>query len=512
MVMTQQVDSSKTTLNILNVSKTFVGNVVLSNFDLELKEGEIVALIGQNGSGKSTLIKILSGFHDPDPGARVFLGRRDVTADLGQKPENTGMAFVHQDLPLVPSMTIIENLRISEFKTGFGGRILWKKESEIVAGYLARVGLDVPPQTKIDQLSVTERALVAIARSLSEIESGDDLDARLLVLDEPTTYLPKDGVERLFSVMRDLASQGISILFVSHRLDEVIDYCSRAVVLRGGEKVADLALDRKTQRDLVELMLGQTPEEIYPANNSRVGKEFLSVKNLVGAQIAGIDFAVKSGEILGFVGLPGEGYEELPYLLVGAKRASSGALEIDGSLVDARSITPSKAFSKGLVMLPADRKGASGAADITVGSNLSLPTLKQFVTAGVLQKKKERQVVQGELDDAQVVPSNPAAALATLSGGNQQKVLIRKWSFARPKVYVLHEPTQGVDVGAKRQVFGELVRMAEEGAAVLICSVEFEDLVNLCDRVHVVRKGKIYKTLEGSALSVRDLALAVLER
>lgn len=501
-----------TTLSAVNVSKTFVGNTVLADFDLTLSQGEIVALIGQNGSGKSTFIKILSGFHPPDDGAKFSLGSRDITEKLGSRASETGMAFVHQDLPLIPSMSIIENLRITDFETGFGGRIRWKHESIVVSKYLDMVGLDVDPRARVDHLSVTEQALVAIARGLSEIDSGDDLEARLLVLDEPTAYLPNDGVERLFGVISKLASEGISILFVSHRLDEVIDHCSRAVVLRGGRKVADVALEGKSERDLVELMLGQTPENIYPEIRSSVGQEVIGVDGLSGSQVVEASFTAKSGEIIGFVGLPGEGYDELPYLLAGAKEATGGTLRIENSAGAFSKMTPGRAFDLGLVLLPADRKVASGAESISVGANLSLPSLRQFTSWGVLQKAKERRAVRTELGSAEVHPADPNAALATLSGGNQQKVLIRKWSYSAPKVFVLHEPTQGVDVGAKRQVFGELARLAESGSTVIISSVEFEDLVNLCNRVYVLRKGLIDRSLEGQELTVRNLALAVHER
>jgi ribose transport system ATP-binding protein len=501
-----------TTLSANNVSKTFVGVTVLSNFELTLKTGEIVALIGQNGSGKSTFIKILSGFHQPDRGAEIKLGSHDISEKLGGKARETGMAFVHQDLPLIPSMSIIENLRITDFETGFAGTIRWKRESETVSKYLAMVGLDVSPRARVDSLSVTEQALVAIARSLSEIDSGDDLGARMLVLDEPTAYLPNDGVVRLFEVIRKLADQGISILFVSHRLDEVIDYCTRAVVLRAGEKVADISLEGKVERDLVELMLGQIPEDIYPEITTTFGAEVINVEGLAGQQIKHASFTARGGEIIGFVGLPGEGYDELPYLLVGARQATKGRLTIDGENIELKRITPGKAFDRGLVLLPADRKGSSGAVDISVGYNLSIPSLKVFSRGGVLRKKKEQGTLQAELISADVRPANLRAALATLSGGNQQKVLVRKWFFSGPKVYVLHEPTHGVDVGAKRQIFAELARMAEAGASIIVVSVEFEDLVNLCHRVHVVRKGLIDSTLEGHALTVKELALAVHER
>jgi ribose transport system ATP-binding protein len=273
-----------------------------------------------------------------------------------------------------------------------------------------------------------------------------------------------------------------------------------------------LPLKGKTERDLVELMLGQTPEDIYPSKVDSSGAEVLKVDGLAGARIKEASFTLRSGEIVGFVGLPGDGYDEVPYLLVGAKSAEEGTLHIHGASLPAARMTPGIAFDKGLVMLPADRKGSSGAVDISVGSNLSLPSLRSFTSGGVLRKKKERSAVLGELSSADVRPPNPDAALATLSGGNQQKVLIRKWSYSAPMVYLLHEPTQGVDVGAKRQVFAELARMSSGGAAVVIFSVEFEDLVNMCHRVHVVRKGVIDRTLEGLDLTTKNLALAVHER
>ena len=259
-------------------------------------------------------------------------------------------------------------------------------------------------------------------------------------------------------------------------------------------------------------MLGQVPEDIYPEITGALGGEVIQVTGLSGSQLDDASFSAKRGEIIGFVGLPGEGYDELPYLLVGAKAAERGTVSLAGKTASLPKMSPGRAFDLGMVLLPADRKGASGAVSISVGSNLSLPSLKQFTSWGVLRKNREKSAVQAELTASGVHPPDPDAALATLSGGNQQKVLIRKWAYSMPKVYVLHEPTQGVDVGAKRQVFSELARMSKEGATIIISSVEFEDLVNLCHRVYVVRKGVIGKKLEGEALTVKELALAVHER
>ena len=501
------------TLSVRDVSKTFYGITVLSDFAMEIHRGEIVALIGQNGSGKSTFIKILSGFHAPDEGGTFHLGTQNVGDMLGQSPSKTGMAFIHQDLPLVPSMTILENLRIARFMTGFAGRILWKREAVEVSKILAKVGLDVSPYLRIDQLSVTERALVAIARGLSEIEAGDALESQLLVLDEPTAYLPEDGVSRLFGVLRDLSAQGVSILFISHRLDEVLDHCSRAVILRGGRKVGDVKTAGMKERDLVEIMLGQPPEDIYPDRNFPHGGEVLTVSGLSGSQVNDISFSAKRGEIIGFVGLPGEGYDQIPYLLAGATRSTGGTATVKDVVLDLPKLRPARAIANGIALLPADRKGASGAVDITVGANLTLPTLGKFTSPlHVLKGKVERDFVAKELVHATVTPPDGSARLATLSGGNQQKVLISKWATADPAIFLLHEPTQGVDVGAKRQVFIQLNKLAREGAAILISSVEYDDLANLCTRVHVIRDGRIVETFEGAALKAHDLAAAVHQR
>ncbi len=501
------------TLSVRHVAKTFNGVTVLSDVALDIARGEVVALIGQNGSGKSTFIKILSGFHSPDQGAEVSMGGENVVDVLNEGPSRTGMAFIHQDLPLIESMTILENLRVARFLTNFAHGIRWSDERETVNRILATVGLDLSPNLRISQLSVTEKALVAIARGLSEVESENALGPRLLVLDEPTAYLPQDGVKRLFQVVQGLADQGVSILFVSHRLDEVLDYCSRAIVFRGGELVGDMPTEGKSERDLVEIMLGRAPESIYPDRSAASGEIVLEVVGLAGKQVRGVDFEGYEGEIIGFVGLPGDGYEEIPYLLSGAQSCSAGMAVVNGAEIDLPSLNPAEAIRNGIVLLPADRKGSSGATTLSVGENLTLPTLSRFTKfRSIISHTVERDRVESELKRFTVTPPNQKAPLATLSGGNQQKVLLAKWAIAEPKVFILHEPTHGVDVGAKREVFTQLDLLARKGALLLISSVEYEDLVNMCDRVHVVRKGAVVRTFSGESLNAHELAAAVHAR
>jgi len=512
-MLDETVASTDVHVRARNVSKSFNGITVLSQVSFDIHRGEIVALIGQNGSGKSTFIKVLSGFHAPDEGAEIRVGTRDVTHSLHEGPSSTGLAFVHQDLALIGSLTILENLRIKQFATGLGRRIRWHEEEKEVRRILSIVGLDVSPRAKVADLTVTERALVVIARGLADIESGEGLESRLLVLDEPTAYLPQSGVERLFSVLRRLSEMGTSVLFVSHRLDEVLAYCARVVIFRSGEMVADMPIANQTERDLIELMLGQAPEDMYPAYVDPDGSPLLNVANLAGDEVTEVSFVGNAGEIVGFVGLPGSGYDKIPYLLSGAIRAASGTLEIKGETLDVTALDSRGAIAKGIALLPADRKGAGGATSLKVVENMTIPTISSFTRRfKLLHHKRERTTANAQIEHFGVKPRRSDVLLSTLSGGNQQKVLIGKWVIGAPAVLALHEPTQGVDVGAKRDVFHHLSTLAHEGALVLISSVEYEDLAHLCTRVHVMAEGRIVRTIERGELNAHDLAVAVYAR
>lgn len=496
-------------LAVQNVSKTFGAIRVLSDLTLTIQPGEIVALIGENGSGKSTFIKVLSGFHDPDKGAVVEMGGIDITDHLRAGPAKTGMGFIHQDLALVESMTIVENLRIGGFETGALGRILWKRETQAVRRILARVGLDVDPRAKVGDLSVTDRALVAIARGLAEIDLADGSEARLLVLDEPTAYLPTSGVERLFRAVAQLAAEGVSILFISHRLDEVLEHCSRVLVLRGGTLVADQPTEGRTERDLVTLMLGRAPEDLYPVYDVHPAQTILRVTGLSGGLVENLDLEACAGEIVGFVGLPGSGYEDIPYLLAGTQEATSGIVDVAGTELRAGRLDPERAIAAGVALLPADRKGASGAQSLSVSDNITVATLGDVVRRGMISHRTERDVVARQIERFDIRLPSAQSAMATLSGGNQQKALLAKWVISQPRVFALHEPTQGVDVGAKRDVFRHLTELARGGTLLVISSVEYEDLAALCTRVHVMRRGSVIRTIERDDLSAHELAVAV---
>ncbi|MEV0715819.1 sugar ABC transporter ATP-binding protein [Asanoa sp. NPDC050611] len=475
-------------LELTRVSKTFDDIRVLHDVTLAVRPGEILGLIGENGSGKSTLIKILSGYHTADAGAEIQAG---------------GMAFIHQDLALVPSMTVLENLRIARFRTGFGWRIRWSAERAGVKRFLDQVGLDVHPDTRVGDLSVTEQALVAVARGLADMDGTG-----LLVLDEPTAYLPRDGVERLFGVLRDLTAGGASAIFVSHRLDEVRELCDRVAVLRGGELV-DVVAD-KNEQELLELMLGRPVEDLYPDTAAPEGKPRLSVAGLSGGALLELSFTARPGEIIGFAGLPGSGYDEVPYLLTGARRAGGGTVRLDDVSLEAATLRPRAAIGLGMALLPADRPRAGCAPALSVRENMTLPSLPAFTRfRAIVNQRRERRIAAEQSDRYGVTPRRPESALRFLSGGNQQKVLLAKWMLGEPRVLALHEPTQGVDVGAKREIFAHLSEAAAAGAVVLMSTVEHEDLAHLCSRVHVLRGGRCVRLMEQGELTPGRLAAAV---
>ncbi len=497
-------------LRLEGLSKTFGSAKALDNVHLELAPGEVHGLVGRNGSGKSTLIKILSGFHVPDPGARLEIGGAEVPLPLvSSESSRQGLVFVHQDLGLLPDMTVLDNVRIGRFGTGPGWRIRWGSERAIVAAALERFGVDVSPDVLVGELGEVDRALVAIVRGFLDLETGAEAATRvgggILVLDEPTAYLPRDSAEQLFATVRSVAEAGTAVVFVSHRLPEVMDLTDRTTVLRDGKNVGTVITSECEEDELIELILGGQIEDFYPGAHEAQADVALRVRGISGAVAKDVDFDVHRGEIVGLTGIAGAGYDDVPYLLFGATPARSGSVEIDDgdstTTVDAAELRPARAMRAGMAMLPADRLRNSGVGDLPLSANTSLPVLGSFFRGGRLRPNLERFEMGELLRRFTVRPANPDAPLGELSGGNQQKALLGKWLQRQPPVLLLHEPTQGVDVGAKQDVFEKLRDAAEAGSAVIYCSAEYEDLAHLCDRVLVFQGGRVRAELGGSDLT-----------
>jgi len=491
-------------LQASGLSKSFGGKTVLKNFDFDLKAGEVHGLLGQNGSGKSTFIKLLSGFHTPDPGGSLQIRGKSIRLPMGlSAPHTLGLAFVHQDLGLSESMTVVENLRIGRYQTQFGWRIPWRKESARVNQELRRVGLKFSSGTTVSELRPVERALVAILRALDQIRGRRE--AGVLILDEPTSYLPRDGVDLLFLAIRDVAAQGHGVILVTHRLEEVRAITERVTILRDGVRIDTANTDSLSDSDLVQRILGRALSELYPSMPDASAEVAMSIRNLSGEGLQPFSLDVRHGEVVGLTGLLGMGHEQIPYLLFGAEPATGGTISVSGREYSLAGLTPAKAIAAGIVLLPGNRLRQGAVLTATVKENVTLPTLNRYFKHGVINLRAEHRRTKSLLKSFHVRPPEPDRLMATLSGGNQQKALVAKWFEVAPRVLLLHEPTQGVDVGARREIFRLLRQAAESGWTVLVASSEYEDLAHLCDRVVVFRHGKPRSQLTGSDLTVERI-------
>ncbi len=493
---------------IRRLSKRFGTSTVLNDVALEVMPGEVHGLLGQNGSGKSTLIKILAGFHEPEPGAELLMHGEGV--DLPIPPgvaRGLGLAFVHQHLGLVPSLTVLENLLIGDIATATRWRIDWTREAARARQTFARFNLDIDPTARIGDLPQVTRALVAIVRAFEDIRTQSRNGHGVLVLDEPTPFLPKVGVDQLFALVRSIVKEGAAVIFVSHDIDEIREITDRATVLRDGV-VAGTVVSRKASADqFVELIIGKRVSR-YKTETRDMSQTpiAVAVENVTGEIVRDVTVQVRRGEILGLTGLIGSGFDELPYLIYGARRAKQGKVTLDGHSHDLHRMSPPLAMAAKLALLPSDRLGAAGAGGLSITENMLLPVYKDFRRwfgldwGGMAGRAAE---LGREYD---VRPNRPDLVLSSLSGGNAQKVLMAKWLQTSPSLLMLDEPTQGVDVGARQQLFSAVDHAAGAGTAVMVASTDYEQLAQICDRVLVFARGRIVNVLEGSAISKDSIA------
>jgi ribose transport system ATP-binding protein len=493
--------SSRDGLLVLRgVSKTFAGTVALKDVDFDLRPGEIHALLGENGSGKSTLVKILAGYHTPDPGGECTMNGREF--DLGSAAAATacGLRFIHQDLGLIPDLTVFENLAL-----GRGGRRRWwlsdTAERHEAERLLSAVGVGLDAGRMVRDLSSAERTMVAIVRATRDVSN-------VLVLDEPTATLPADDAHRLFAMIRVIRDQGASIIYVTHRLGEVFELADRATVLRDGVRVATREVNGLTQDDLIALILGRPPSELYVHARNSTSDVVLAVRGLRGRLLRDVAFEVRAGEVFGIAGLTGSGREELIRLLAGDGAWEAGEIDVGGRRL--RSLSPRAAIKAGIVYQPADRKSRGAIPELSVADNVTLPGHALSSPLRWLGAGRERADVRLWLEHLRVSPPAPSAALATLSGGNQQRVVIARWLRRDVRVLLLEDPTHGVDVGAKRLIYQGLAEIARGGGAVVATSSDNDELAAICDRVLVLADGTGVGTLAGVELTSERLLEACL--
>jgi ribose transport system ATP-binding protein len=501
-------------LSVRHLSKSFGGAQALRDVSFDVLPGEVHGLLGKNGSGKSTLVKVLAGFHAPDDGGELRFNGELVHLPL--KPgdyRRLGMSFVHQNLGLVPSLTLLENLRLVLLTCGWAGFINWGAEEAAARAALQRFHLDLDPHERIDRITPVQRALLAIVRAFEEIELARAVTGRpgLVLLDEPTPFLPAAGVDQLFGLVRSITASGSSVVFISHDIDEVMEITDRISVLRDGRLVGELDRAAATREAIVEHIVGRSLEAAPPRAAVTPGERpaFVQVNSLSGRMLDGVSLAVRKGEILGLTGLIGSGYEEIPYLLFGARPARAGEIVLAGRApLRQADLDPRAAIDMGFALLPADRHGASGIDSLSIVENMFTPDVSRFFRGG---RMRNGQMVREAIDLGErfeVRPNDPALKLSALSGGNAQKVLIARWMNRSPVLLLLDEPTQGVDVGTRAQVFAALREAAARGMTVVCASSEAEQLALICDRVLVFAKGRISREIAGDALTKDEISAA----
>lgn len=481
------------------IQKRFPGVHALDDVDLTLQRGEVLALLGENGAGKSTLIKMLGGAHQPDEG-EIRIDGEAVAIHSAADARKAGIAVIYQEFNLVPGLTVAENLFLGREETRFGF-VDHRAEKAMAKKWLDRIGLKIDSDRKCDDLTVAQQQAVEIAKALS-------FDARLLVMDEPSAVLTEQEVESLFEVIRDLKASGIGIIYISHRLDEVDVLADRLVVLRDGRRVGDGVVAATGRKQLIEMMVGRSLEDEFPPRDVEIGMERLRVDGLGrGRAVRDVSFSVSAGEIVGFSGLVGAGRTETMRLIAGADRKDTGEIRIDGELVEFRS--PRDAIAAGVCLLSEDRKGEGLVLAHSALENFGLPNLRRFSTSGWLNESKERDEFDDYTAQLSLRLSSPDQSARELSGGNQQKVVLAKWLARHADIILFDEPTRGIDVGAKFEIYQLMNRLAAEGKAIIMVSSELPEILGMSDRIAVMREGRIVGKIENTPGTTQEDVLAL---
>ena len=486
MVTDNRPDPGKLVLEMRGISKGFPGVQALDNVDLEVGASQVHALVGENGAGKSTLLKTLSGVHQADAGSIQFMGQ-DYVADDPREAQDRGIAIIYQELNLIPDVSFAENIFAGRLPTRCG-LVRWREMYEQAARALKRLGLDIDPRTRIKDVGLGVQQLVEIARALSS-------NAKLILMDEPTSALSDQEIQRLFEVIRTLKAEGVSVVYISHRLDEIFDICDHVSVLRDGRLIGSKPLADTNREELIEMMVGRKVSSFFPKENIPTEGEVLRVTGLRrGSELKDISLTVHAGEIVGVAGLMGAGRTELARAIFGADTVDAKEVAVRGQTVAIHS--PADAIRAGIVLLTVDRRGEGLFLDMSLADNMAYPILRKLSRLmGLLDHREKRRLCEKRIDELRIVPANPDATAGTLSGGNQQKVVLGKWLNAEPKVIILDEPTRGIDVGAKAEIHALMSQLANDGAGILMISSELPEVLGMSDRVLVMRQGELAKEL-----------------
>ena len=493
--------SEKYSVEMRNIDKKFGGVHALKDVSVRFCSGEIHSLVGENGAGKSTLIKILSGMYVKDSGELLIHGKT-VEAKSVFEMKKKGVDVIYQEFALAPDCTVAENIYMNHLAGQDRRFINWKQLNKRAENLIKNIGFNINPREMVGNLSVAYQQIVEIAKALSA-------DVDILVLDEPTAVLTVREIEKLFALLRKLKKEGVSIIYISHRLEEIFELCDSITVMKDGAFVDCVKASDITKDELIRKMVGRELSQMFPKRNAVIGDTIMEAKNINGSSLVkNITFSVKEGEVLGFYGLVGAGRTETMRAIFGADRWESGELSFLGKSVHFTS--PKQAVNAKLGMLPEDRKKQGVLLQQSIKMNTSITAMKKVQNSGIFNKKKEKRFVQELLGKINTKYASIEDDVSRLSGGNQQKVALAKWLAADCKCIIFDEPTRGVDVGAKTEIYSCINQLAEMGLGIIMISSEMPELMGMCDRILIMHQGEIKGALDREEFSEDNIIFAAM--
>ncbi|HTR81095.1 MAG TPA: sugar ABC transporter ATP-binding protein [Bacteroidota bacterium] len=502
--MSSETKPADFVLRMENISKSFPGIVALDSVRLDVAKGEVHVLMGENGAGKSTLMKILSGIYQKDRGA-IYLNGKAVEIKSTKEALRLGISMIHQELNPVKAMSVSENIFLGKEPThGFLGVVNRKKEREMTQALFLDFGISVDPDAVMEDLSVAEMQMVEIARAVS-------YDSRVIIMDEPTSALADAEVSKLFEIIRRLVAAGIAVIYISHKMDEIFQIADTITVLRDGQFIESRAAKMFDQDTLVKLMVGRSVGELFPEVRSQKGPVTLEVERLtLGGVFHDVSFKARKGEVLGFAGLMGAGRSEIMETIFGLRKADAGTISVNGKAAQIRS--PQDAIAHRLAFITDDRQSTGLNMKVSVKDNITLVALKTFTSfTQVLRPEQENRAVDEEIGVLQIKSRHRDQIVNTLSGGNQQKVVLAKWLLSEPEIIILDEPTRGIDIGAKAEVYKIVARLAEQGRTILFISSELQEVMGMCDRIIVIHRGSISGEFERAEFDREKIVNAAMD-
>jgi ribose transport system ATP-binding protein len=498
-------------LAVKSVSKTFGSVGALRDVSFDVRKGDLHALVGGNGSGKSTLVKILAGVMASDPGGSVTVSGREVNANAitPHLARTAGLHFVHQDPAVFPDMTVADNLFLGgTFPSAHAGHISRRRQHRAALEVLDRFGVEVSPDELMAGLSASKRTMVAIARALKDQE---EVHSGILVLDEPTASLPEHEAQALLDTIRRYAKAGQSVIYITHHLGEILSVADTVTVLRDGRHIVTRPQEGLTEAQLIEYIVGRSLAEVYPAPAAAPsGGVALELRGVTVGPLTGVDLTVRSGEIVGIAGLLGSGRSSLLHAVFGDRPMQAGTMMLDGRPV--RPARPADAMRAGIGLVPEDRASEAVFGEQTVRENLSAASTAEFMRHGRLDTAAEAAEANRLIAELGIKVGSPDQLVSALSGGNQQKVIFARWLRRRPRLLLLDEPTQGVDIGARAEIYQLIRRAVSHGAAVLMVSSDFEELAGVCDRIAIVRRGRLAEEVTGPNIDPTRLTELIFAR